>query len=229
MANEIYAFGTGGTVLDGDVMELATYDADPQRLNGHQLGIARRELMNMVLRQTSHMAAGLAQFIAGRYLPGVVDDGDLDKIVTGLTAAIVDIIENTPHDHYVSEILDLLNAAHTFTAAQRYAETTLAIDAGAVTWDCEAVPSAILLLDEDVISFTISGYQPGGSYDLSVFQAGDHTLALPAALYPEGGTGFEMPAAAGTRARIEIAPVTNPATAAVEPWYAATSGFAQVS
>ncbi|MBC17075.1 MAG: hypothetical protein CL942_08490 [Desulfovibrio sp.] len=108
--NEIYPFGSGGTVEDGDVMLLADYLVEPQRLGGHQLGIARRELMNMVLRQTSHMAAGLAEFIAGRYMPGVVDDGDLQKIVSGLTAAIVDIIENTPHDHLMEEVTGLVGA-----------------------------------------------------------------------------------------------------------------------
>lgn len=86
--NEIYPFGSTGTEANGDVLALAEYLADAQRLSGHQLGIARRDLMNTVLRQNSHMAAGLAQFIAARHAPGVVDDGDLDKVEAGLVAAI---------------------------------------------------------------------------------------------------------------------------------------------
>lgn len=93
MPNEIYSFGTAGTVADGDVMELAEYAADDDRENGNQAGIARRALVNTVLRQTAHMSAGLAQFIAERYGPGVVDDGDLDKIEAGLEAIIQEMIE----------------------------------------------------------------------------------------------------------------------------------------
>ena len=92
VVNEILPFGTGGTVEDGDVMELVAYTDDPHRLDGHQLGIARRELQNTTLRQVSHMTAGLAQFIANRYVPGVVDDGDLAKVEAGLSDAINSMI-----------------------------------------------------------------------------------------------------------------------------------------
>ena len=94
--NEIKPFGASGTTgaigAGADALTPAAYDADPQRLTGHQAGIARRELENTALRQTSHVAAGVAQFIANRYAPGVVDDGDLDKIEDGLTAAIAEMI-----------------------------------------------------------------------------------------------------------------------------------------
>jgi len=88
MPNEIYPFGSTGTVEDGDLQSLAAYILDAHRLKGNQPGIARRDLVNRVLRQCSHMSAGLAQFIANRYAPGVVDDGVLDKIEAGLVAAI---------------------------------------------------------------------------------------------------------------------------------------------
>lgn len=86
--NEILQFGTGGTVEDGDVLDLEVYAADTDRVGGVQPGIARRALFNTAMRQTSLMSAGLATFIANRYEAGVVDDGDLDKIDTGLAAAI---------------------------------------------------------------------------------------------------------------------------------------------
>ena len=71
-----------------DMLALAAYRTDAQRLIGHQRGIARRELENRVLRQTSHVAAGLAQFIANRYKGGVRDDANLDAIEQGMAAAL---------------------------------------------------------------------------------------------------------------------------------------------
>ena len=76
--NEILSFCPQGTIASGDIMALEDYKNDVQRLRGHQPGIARRELENMALRQSSFVAAGLAQFVAKRYAPGVRDDADLD-------------------------------------------------------------------------------------------------------------------------------------------------------
>lgn len=45
-----------------------------------------------MLRQISRFCGGVAQFIAARYAPGVVDDGDRAKIVEGLEAAINSLI-----------------------------------------------------------------------------------------------------------------------------------------
>ena len=73
-------------------MALEDYKNDVQRLRGHQPGIARRELENMALRQSSFVAAGLAQFVAKRYAPGVRDDADLDALETAITAAITALI-----------------------------------------------------------------------------------------------------------------------------------------
>lgn len=191
--NEIYPFGTGGTTADGDVMELAEYLADDDRLDGHQLGIARRELMNTTLRQVSHMAAGLAQFIANRYLSGVVDDADLAKIENGLTAAIVDIIENTPHDHFTSEITDLLSTQKQYSVVQSYAQVDLAINAGAVTWDMR-YPNAVLYLSGDVTSFTMTNPIPGTTPQLTILRDGNgtRTLALPSSIKWQGGALPEL-------------------------------------
>ena len=85
--NDILPFCSEGR--DGeDMLALAAYQTDAQRLIGHQRGIARRELENRVLRQTSHIAAGLAQFIANRYKGGARDDGNLDAIEQGMAAAL---------------------------------------------------------------------------------------------------------------------------------------------
>ena len=95
--NEILPFASAGTVQSGDVMELADYKQDIQRLRGHQPGIARRELENTALRQASHMAVGLAEFIAREYVAGVKDDGDAEKIVEGLIYVVEQmILEKAP-------------------------------------------------------------------------------------------------------------------------------------
>ena len=90
--NEILSFCPQGTIASGDIMALEDYKNDVQRLRGHQPGIARRELENMALRQSSFVAAGLAQFVAKRYAPGVRDDADLDALETATTAAITALI-----------------------------------------------------------------------------------------------------------------------------------------
>lgn len=86
--NQIQQFAAGASEAAGDILSLEDYVAHPLRATGHQKGIARRSLENRVLRQVAHMAAGLAQFIANRHTPGVVDDADLDKVEEGLAAAI---------------------------------------------------------------------------------------------------------------------------------------------
>ena len=88
VTNEILPFAPQATVALSEILSLAEYTADSQRLRGNQPGIARLELVNTVLKQTSHMTAGLAQFIANRYDGGVKDDGDLDAVESGLQNAI---------------------------------------------------------------------------------------------------------------------------------------------
>ena len=80
VTNEILPFAPQATVALSEILSLAEYTADSQRLRGNQPGIARLELVNTVLKQTSHMTAGLAQFIANRYDGGVKDDGNLDAV-----------------------------------------------------------------------------------------------------------------------------------------------------
>ena len=85
--NEILPFCAQGQ--EGrDLLSQAEYAVDMQRNVGHQPGIARAKLANKQARQASHVVAGLAQFLARRYAPGVVDDGDLDKVEAALVAAV---------------------------------------------------------------------------------------------------------------------------------------------
>jgi hypothetical protein len=87
--NEIIPFCTEGLESAGDILSLEAYKTHEMRKRGHMPGMALRELQNREARQATHMAAGLAQFIANRYGPGVVDDADLDKIEEGLAQAVM--------------------------------------------------------------------------------------------------------------------------------------------
>ena len=87
--NDILQFAPQGIEADdGDLLTLASYQDSKLRLRGHQPGLAQRAVENRANRQATFMAAGLAQFVANRYAPGVVDDGDLDKVEAGLSEAI---------------------------------------------------------------------------------------------------------------------------------------------
>ncbi|WP_051258179.1 hypothetical protein [Desulfovibrio cuneatus] len=87
--NEILPFAPEGLEGAGDLLPLDEYKTHPLRKRGHIPGIALREVQNRANRQAAHMAAGVAQFIANRYTPGVKDDGDLDKVEEGLMQAVL--------------------------------------------------------------------------------------------------------------------------------------------
>lgn len=91
--NEIQVFAPNGLTANGDVMDVADYTADPQRLIGHQAGMARRELENTALRQVSRFSAGTADFLAKYYPAGVVDDGDAAKIIEAWEDSVQALIE----------------------------------------------------------------------------------------------------------------------------------------
>lgn len=97
MINEIFAFCDHG-VDNRDLLTLQEYKADTQRLIGHQPGIARAKLANRQARQVSHMCAGLAQFLARRYAPGIRDDGDLDKVEAALARVFMMMIDRGKYD-----------------------------------------------------------------------------------------------------------------------------------
>jgi hypothetical protein len=86
--SEILPFAPDATEAAGELEPLASYAAHTLRLRGHQPGLARLEIQNRANRQTAHIAAGVAQFIANRHAPGVLDDGNLDALEAGLVAAI---------------------------------------------------------------------------------------------------------------------------------------------
>ncbi|MDR2572783.1 MAG: hypothetical protein LBC94_00310 [Desulfovibrio sp.] len=91
--NQILSFAHEGSESAGDIFSLAEYQVSDLRRRGHQPGIAERGVANRTWRQAAHVCAGLAQFVANRYAPGVLDDGDLDKVEQGLLEVITALIE----------------------------------------------------------------------------------------------------------------------------------------
>lgn len=85
--NQIFPFAAG--VAEPNVMPLEQYQTDPARLGGNVSGLARSAFCNRTWRQGMHIAAGLAQYIANRYAPGVLDNGDLDAIEAGMATAVM--------------------------------------------------------------------------------------------------------------------------------------------
>ena len=117
-------FPPQATVALSEILSLAEYTADSQRLRGNQPGIARLELVNTVLKQTSHMTAGLAQFIANRYDGGVKDDGNLDAVESGLQAAIMSLVSGVTDP--LSKTLATLEAIRkSWIGAPRYHRSTV--------------------------------------------------------------------------------------------------------
>lgn len=150
MTNEILPFGSQGKVAANDVLALSAYEAAAERLVGNQPGIASRALVNTVLRQVSHVAAGLATFVSARYEPGVVDDGDLAKVHAGLVAAIASVIAeqvdvdhatrtDNPHQVTAAQLPDLGAAT---TTAPGLVELATPAEAQAGTDDTRAVTPA---------------------------------------------------------------------------------------
>ena len=117
--NDILPFATEGSEASGDLMSLNEYATHMSKRKGHQLGTALRTVFNRNARQTSHMAAGIAQFIANRTVAGVVDDGDLDKVESGMESAIVSVIAKAVQDSKnVSKVKTTGNSSSTgFTLA----------------------------------------------------------------------------------------------------------------
>lgn len=84
MANDILVFADD---VSANVLTQVEYAADTQRTVGNQAGIARSSFVNKVLRQTSFIAASLAQLIVDRTGQSVLDDGDDATLLTNMKKA----------------------------------------------------------------------------------------------------------------------------------------------
>lgn len=83
-STDILPFGTG----DGaNVMSQAAYAALSARTAGFSTGVAQSQQLNKVWRQSSFVAAGVANWIVAQGI-SVPDDGSITGFVTELTAAL---------------------------------------------------------------------------------------------------------------------------------------------
>lgn len=109
--NEILPFAAAA---GANVVAQAAYANDAARSAGNQSGLARSAFLNKIWRQSAHVAAGLSQWIANRYTPGVLDNGNLDAVEAGMTAA-------------VQQCMQWQLLAMTWNASADYARQTLVI------------------------------------------------------------------------------------------------------
>ena len=84
--NEILPFGD--TASGGNILTQAAYAIDAQRNIGHQPGTARQELENKVLRQTSLVAAAVAQATADNITEDVVDTLSVSTLAARFIAGV---------------------------------------------------------------------------------------------------------------------------------------------
>lgn len=84
--SEILQFASQDT--GSNLLTQSEYEGDAQRVIGHQPGIARSRLENKVLRQTSLMAAGLAQFMAANQSSDITDGLSAQDIADALNLSL---------------------------------------------------------------------------------------------------------------------------------------------
>lgn len=84
-ANDFLVFGGGA---GANVMSQADWAALAQRLSGFQSGVAQSAQLNKAWRQSSIMAAVLAQFISDQTGQDVLDDGTIATILANMKKAM---------------------------------------------------------------------------------------------------------------------------------------------
>jgi kynureninase len=116
MSNDFIPFAVGGSA---NVITQSAYAAlTSVTQNGFQAGIAQSNQLNKVWRQSSIMAAVLAQFIVDQSGQNAVDDGTTATLETNLITAIKNATKQTV-------ILADTGAANAYTATNTPALTAL--------------------------------------------------------------------------------------------------------
>jgi len=93
LQNDFLPFATGG---GANVVSQATYAALAAIANGYQAGVAPSAQLNKTWRQSSIMAAVLAQLITSNAGQAAVDDGTTATLLANLTTAISVIARQNP-------------------------------------------------------------------------------------------------------------------------------------
>jgi hypothetical protein len=108
--NEFFPFAAGG---GANVIDQVAYEADTTlRANGFVAGVAESDVLNKVWRQSTFVAAAVAQLIANNE-EDAEDNGDLSEFVLKLTNAISAIAAAVPSTPTGSVIWYAANAAPT--------------------------------------------------------------------------------------------------------------------
>jgi len=100
--NEILRFAETDTGTN--LLTQAEYLADSQRPIGNQPGVARSKLVNKALRQSSLIAAGIAEFISDKQANNITDSLTPQNIADYFEAAILSSIPSFTQDGYFYKI-----------------------------------------------------------------------------------------------------------------------------
>lgn len=143
--NEILPFA--GSATGSDILSQSLYNSDAQRTVGHQAGVARRELINKTLKQSSIISAGLGEFLAQYQATNITDSLTPDQIKTAITSSITAMI--TPYIKYIF--------------ADDYATLQLAVTA-AGAYGHVILPASLITISSTIAlpqGITIEGYGSG--------------------------------------------------------------------
>jgi hypothetical protein len=121
--NDFLPFAVGGSA---NVLSQSAYAALSAIANGYSSGIAQSAALNKTWRQSSIMAAVLAQFIANQTGANSVDDGTTATLLANLLAAVKSVsnaVVGTVRNAKMS--VSTASATATFTADEIIVETAL--------------------------------------------------------------------------------------------------------
>lgn len=114
--NEILPFA--GTNTGTNLLTQAEYNADSQRLIGNQPGIARSNLVNKALRQTSLIASAIAQYFANRQSSDITDSLSAATLAGYMLNAIGgDTQKNSFNSAIAAGTADAITASYTPSVA----------------------------------------------------------------------------------------------------------------
>jgi hypothetical protein len=188
MSNEILPFCA--TDSGSNLLTQAEYTASSDRTSGNKPGVASAKLNNKALRQSSFIAAQLAQLVANTTGADVLDDNSNARILAQLTAALSNIAPNLTK--YLSGSGNF-NLCYVFYIASGSATSGATYTNNGVTFTvAETVASGLVVRMTGNSDPTVSGTltKTGGTGDTTLtFYARRKPLSLRVRLVAGGGGG----------------------------------------
>jgi hypothetical protein len=148
------------TATGANVDSQANFQGSTYQEDGFQVGIAQPYQINKILRQTSMIAAAVANFISNELNTPILDDGNLATLITNLTNAII-------------------------AAAKAAAANIVSVPfSGTPVFDASQGSKFEIVLTGNVTSSTLINITPGQSLKFIVKQdaTGGHAFVPPANL-----------------------------------------------